>query len=449
MYTTELAHVIEELDALSGAHRGQVWQPHRDHLVVELGPHRLAIVTGSGRARLHLTRRRPRQPKMPFSFQGACRAHLGGVLTGARMLAPNRAVELEFGRTTLHVRLFGRGLCVLLRDGVPLAAMHGPPPDALPPLGAPPGTGRPPRFEPREGESWNDAADRFFGDRERARRRQELLGQVRRRLVREVQRCERLIAALEGDLEASERAPLLRAQADVLAANLHRVHRGAERITLPSFEDPDVEFEIALDPRLGPPENLNRLYQKARRLDRAGDRVLERLDHQETRLGELRAIAERLEALPFDELEALDRTLPRQQSTREHGPRQGWDTWLGPDGMRLRVGKNEKANRALCFSVSKGRDWWLHLRDAPGAHVVLSLGSQQSPPLPALLAGAELVLTAARVPVGSSADVQYTQIKHLRPIPGEESARVRIAQEKVLRVQRDPAQLDAWVRLDP
>ena len=31
-------------------------------------------------------------------------------------------------------------------------------------------------------------------------------------------------------------------------------------------------------------------------------------------------------------------------------------------------------NRRLVFQASKGFDWWLHLRDRPSAHAVLSFG---------------------------------------------------------------------------
>jgi predicted ribosome quality control (RQC) complex YloA/Tae2 family protein len=259
----------------------------------------------------------------------------------------------------------------------------------------------------------------------------------------------RLVEALTGDLEASERAPALRATGDVLAAHLHRVRRGQQSVQLPTFEDPEVWCTIPLDPRLGPSENLNRIYQKARRLERSGERVLERLDATETRLAELRATLETLDEQDLDGLISLDKHLPKSGPTRRPSASDGWDTWTGPDGMRIRVGRNERANRRLCFSVSRGRDWWFHLRNAPGAHVVLRLHGQQSPPLSALLAASELVLMSAKLPEGASADVQYTQVRHLRPIPGEQGGRVRIASERVLRVERDPGQLDGWLREEP
>lgn len=447
MHITELAHVLDELRACVGQHRGQIWQPARDQLVVEVGSSKILIITGSGRARVHLSTSRPRQPQKPFSFQGACRARLGPTLTAVTLLEPNRAFELSFGRSTLYFQLFGRGLGLLMEGGLPVVGMDGPAPEELPSLGDPPGPPRPPRFTPREGESWNQAAEYFFRARQAEMDRKDLLARCRKRLSQEIKRLVRLVAGLERDLDASAQAPVLRGKADTLAANLHRVTRGAPSIRLPSLENPEEEVEIVLDPRKSPSENLNRLYNKARRLDRAADQVLERLDTQEQALATHRETLSALESLTLTELRDLEKSLPKQQrAPRVVDVRSDWDLWHGPAGMRLRVGRNERANRALCFSSSRGRDWWLHLRDRPGAHVVLSLAGTESPPLDALLAGAELVLTAARIPEGTAADVQYTQIRHLRPIPGETGGRVRVAKEKVLRAIREPANLQLWVR---
>ena len=88
----------------------------------------------------------------------------------------------------------------------------------------------------------------------------------------------------------------------------------------------------------------------------------------------------------------------------------------------------------------------LHLRGKPGAHVVIRTQPGQTPPLATLLAAANIALIQAKVPVGTAADIQYTRIKDVRSIPGDSGGRVRLANEKVLRVTRDPAALVGWTR---
>ena len=391
MYVSELEPVLDEWRALVGERRGQVWQPQRHSLVIELGGHLLMIATQGQFARMHRIAQRPAQPKKPFSFQGACRAHLSGVLTGIRCLAPNRAVELQFGTTCIHLRLFGRGKLWLVKGDSVLAALDGPTPATLDPLGSPPAHQRAARFPIHSDHTWaaNDAAEQWFSEQIQKALERDLRASVRRRLMREQQRIQRLVHALERDFEATGKAPLLRRQADALAASLHLLDRSQSVARVADLLEPDTLLEVRLDPRLTPAENMNRLYKKAGRLDRAAERVLDRMDREERRLVELTAAATEIENLPLGDLRRWSKQLPGDRSSTPAPSHPDWDTWDGPLGMTLRVGRNSRGNRALCFSVSKGRDWWFHLRDKPGAHVILRSNPPEAPPLEAMLAAAE------------------------------------------------------------
>ena len=46
--------------------------------------------------------------------------------------------------------------------------------------------------------------------------------------------------------------------------------------------------------------------------------------------------------------------------------------------MPILVGRNRKENEELSLRVAKPADVWMHVRDSPGAHVILQL-SQVSP----------------------------------------------------------------------
>jgi predicted ribosome quality control (RQC) complex YloA/Tae2 family protein len=111
------------------------------------------------------------------------------------------------------------------------------------------------------------------------------------------------------------------------------------------------------------------------------------------------------------------------------------------------VGRNARGNRILTFQVAKGHDWWMHLRDRPGAHLVIPTPKGQSPPLELLLAAAQIALTVAQFEIGEAAEVQYTRIRDVRAIAGEDGL-VTVRAERVLRVVRDPAALAGWMPID-
>jgi predicted ribosome quality control (RQC) complex YloA/Tae2 family protein len=446
MNRRELAHVVEALSAHVGAQLHTVHQPSRDRVLLHLEPGGvlLLMVPRGPFARLTRARGRPRNPGKPFSFQGACRAHLGGPLLSVEQVGEERAVDLVFPHARLHLRLTGRsgGLWLVRGDEV-VAAYDGPAPAALPPLPDRPPRDDAPRFAPDDDQSWAQAADKFFALAERARRLADRRSTMERRIRKAIDRTRRLVRNLEADLERASEAPGLRKRADLLASVLHTVSQGQPSFTVDDW-DTGEQVTIALDPARSPVEVMEGWYHKARRLDRVGDQVLERLDEAERLLVELADALEQVDDADGEQLDALDRLLPSPQRQRRSGERTAdLITWTGPQDQRILVGRNAKANRRLTFQLAKGHDWWLHLREKPGPHVVIPSARERPPQLELLLAAAQIVLVSSKVPVGASADVQYARVKDVRPIPGE-VARVRIAQERVLHVTREPSALAGW-----
>ncbi len=448
MNEAEIAAVCQDLQDLVGAALSEVRQPARDRLVLTLGSTHLLIVPRGPLARIHPVRTRPRNPKKPFSFQGACRAHLTGRLDEVRKVEGDRIIELHFGETRLHLRLTGRGggLWLCRRDDV-LAAYDGPAPDQLPAL--PTGDARPssPRFEPQPGETWAQAADRHFTALERHQQTEATRAEVRRRLKRHLDKTWRLGRALERDLDKAERAPQIRRQADALAAHLHNVPRGQDHVVLPDLEDASQRLTIPLDPAKPPAASMERLYAKARRLDRMGERVLEQLEAADQRAATLRDALEQVETANLNELNELSKLAPADKHRRtSSSPQVPWHTWVGPAGQRVLVGKNAKGNRRLSFQVARGDDYWMHLRGRPGAHIILPMKRGQTPSLELLMAAGQIALIAAGVPEGASGDVQYTRSRMVKSIPGDTSGKVLVHDEKVLHITREPAGLVGWIK---
>lgn len=444
----EVHAIVEELKSLEGTFLQGVFQPTRDRLLLGFaGAGHLLLVPRGPFARLHLVSERTASPKQPFSFQGACRAHLGGRLERVSAVPGDRVVDLAFSRGALHLRLTGRGGGLwLLVDGRVVAAYDGPATDALPELPVRAPSLAPPRALPPDGMGWNAWMAERFARAERdsalAARRQEIARALRRR----VDQLERLAEALDADLERCAQAPGLRRMADALAAHLHTVRKGAHLVTLPDLEDPELSLHVPLDPAHPPAFTLNRLYARAGRLDRAADRVLQQLDDTASELASLRARIVQVDEATPEVLEAWRATLPRATGRARPGPALPWDEWVGPRGERVWVGRNAASNRKLTFQKARGSDWWMHLRDRPGAHLVLPVARGQSPHLPHLLAAAELCLRAARVAEGALAEVQYTQVRHLKSVPGSASAEVLVHEERVLAVRRSPEALQGWTR---
>jgi predicted ribosome quality control (RQC) complex YloA/Tae2 family protein len=98
------------------------------------------------------------------------------------------------------------------------------------------------------------------------------------RLARREERARGLVRGLEERLRASERAGEVLREGELLKANLARVQRGMSTIEVQDFfEEALPARTLALDPRLGPRENLERIFERAKKLERAHAMVQQEL----------------------------------------------------------------------------------------------------------------------------------------------------------------------------
>jgi predicted ribosome quality control (RQC) complex YloA/Tae2 family protein len=450
MNDAEIERVVNDLQYLVGTPLQALWQPARDRVVMGFSDGTLLLLVPRGPlARLHSVDRRPKNPAKPFSFQGACRSRLHGPLTSLQKVAGDRVVQLRFGEVGLEFRLTGRsgGLWLVQwpaeGPATVVAAYDGPAPEQLrelPPRDAP---ADPPRFEPKPGpRGWDLGARQYFETLERARLRDELKNRVEQGLRRAVARKERLLENLEADLRNADRAPQLRHQADLLAGNLYQATKGASVLAVEDW-DTGESVTIPLDPAHPATWTLDKLYHQAKRLERVAANVSERMATVRIEVAEMGRALAHLDTLTPEELGQWDERLPKMSAGRAPAPQQPWTTWIGPGGQRVLVGRNAQGNRRLTFQVAKGHDYWMHVRERAGSHLVIPLVKGQSPPLELLMAAAQIALVAAKLAPGEAAEVQYTRARDVRPIPGDEG-RVTLSNEKVLRVVRDPAVLGGW-----
>jgi hypothetical protein len=283
--------------------------------------------------------------------------------------------------------------------------------------------------------SWREAAATFLA----ARRRGERFRMRRAAVLDEARRAARRLRAL-GDHLAADLAGLpgpdeLRRQAEALLSAASPVVGTSNEVDVPDPYDPDRRLRLAIDPRISIPANAGRLFDKARRLERARRQVEARRSDTRERLGA--CLAREARALAARDLADLDAAtgprVPPVEDAALRGPRH----YLTTRGLSVLVGRGARENHRLTFAVAGPEDFWLHARDVPGAHVILRD--------PEGRAGAEDVREAAELALFFSearaqphADVHVTRRKHVRSARGGRG-RVRIAHSETLRVApRDP-----------
>jgi len=233
---------------------------------------------------------------------------------------------------------------------------------------------------------------------------------VRDRLDRAAVRTARLRDQMRG---APEEATSLRRQADLLLAQLHRIPKGAAEAEVDDFAGGTLV--VPLDPGLTPSANAARLYDAARKRERAAARIPKLLHAAEAERARLSALEARLAAG-----EATREEVARLSSTERRRQHDGdaslpYRLYRTTTGLEVRVGRGSGANDDLTFHHSAPDDIWLHAESVPGAHVILRWGKRDvNPPATDLHEAAVLAAVHSKARTSGTVPVVWTRRKYVR-----------------------------------
>ena len=185
-------------------------------------------------------------------------------------------------------------------------------------------------------------------------------------------------AVLREELAAAEDAEQQRIIADTLMANLYRIKKGSSEITVENIYD-GTPLTVALAPDLTANENAQKYYKRYNKLKRAQTEIKEQLKLTEEAVeylgsidvalklvqtrAEVAEIKTELAAAGFITVKNTKNKMQQAKSTPTV-------IKLSAD-TTLYIGKNNKQNDYVTFSVGSGNDLWFHTKNIPGSHVIL------------------------------------------------------------------------------
>lgn len=272
-----------------------------------------------------------------------------------------------------------------------------------------------------------------------------------------------LAATRDFDRHAGWRA--LKHEADLLAANLHRITPGTSRLEVTDYLDDGSEqlATLELDPAIPPSRQLSTLYRRAAKGERGERMAAQRVEDLRHRLelaeSELRD-AELLAQAPESGLPAASDFQRsgspfKQQPAPQSQPAtplirglDGLERSLRPrvchteSGAVIMVGRSSTGNDYLTTRLANGNDWFFHVAGTPGSHVILRWSQRDTmPPRDDMESAAMLALHFSKLKDASRATVTYCQRKHVTKPKGAAPGLVYVRNGKSMTVRIDKAKL--------
>jgi len=258
---------------------------------------------------------------------------------------------------------------------------------------------------------------------------------------------------VSADLRGFDDPDRLRRWGEALLAGLHAAERFGEQVRVPDPYDPGSRLVIPAPGGLSLPQVADlhfRAHRRARRGRDAARRRLEAVAARRVRLDRLRQVAAeargsegardleesmRAERIPVGLAKPRRRREAPDPVVRVEGVRM----FTGPEGETILVGRTGQANDRLTFKVAAPEDFWLHVHDRPGAHVVIRNPDGRAKPARATLEQAAIL--AAWFSTGredTGVDVHWTRRKNVRRVRGAPPGTVTVKRSETVRVRPRP-----------
>ena len=116
--------------------------------------------------------------------------------------------------------------------------------------------------------------------------------------------------------------------------------------------------------------------------------------------------------------------------------KQGYKSFVSSEGMEILVGNQAESNDYLTFNLSLPQDFWLHVADNSGSHVIVR-NQEKLDRLPkkTLQEAASIAAYYSKSRNGGQVAVHYTQRKNLRKKKGSKAGSVILKEHKTIKVK--------------
>ena len=281
----------------------------------------------------------------------------------------------------------------------------------------------------RHPETVSEVIETYFLSRDNTDRVHQRAADLFRLLQNQQNRLEKKIALQENELAETEKKDLFQKYGELITANIYRLSRGMKVAKVEDYYSENYDtIEIPLDVRLAPAQNAQAYYKKYAKLRNAEVELEKQIIAAEEELAYILSVLDTLSrASGQTELDEIRTEL----QTAGYGSRMKKNAFKGGNkksvtkpieyvtsgGYRLLCGRNNLQNDEISLKQASRSDWWFHVKNAPGSHVVMFANGEE----PSERDFTEAAMVAAYNSSLSEAKhiaVDYTQVRNLKKPAG-------------------------------
>jgi len=304
--------------------------------------------------------------------------------------------------------------------------------------------------------SFGELIDAYFEERSRDERLHRKAGDIFKLLSNAETRITKKMSIQRDELADCDDGEKYKLWGDLITANIYRLKKGIEEAALENYWSDDLEtVVIPMDKRLAPAQNAQVYYKKYNKSKAARIHLTEQLRLAEEELAYIytvldalsRAETERELAEIREELYHSGYASKMKNYTEKKASQPIIAKYETTDGHTVLVGRNNIANDYLTTKLADRNDWWFHVKNQPGSHVVLVCKEgEDDPPEDAFTEAAMIAAYNSKAKDGIMVPVDYMKVRQVKKPAGAKPGFVVYYTNWSCYVTPDEAKVKAMMR---
>lgn len=234
-------------------------------------------------------------------------------------------------------------------------------------------------FDEDKYESISEAIENFYEYNRSNDRLRQIKNNIERKINGQIKSVNKKIQILNKNISKENSMDIYRKKGDILAANINKINKGDKEINLSNFYDENKIIKISLDDKKNPWENVDNYYKRYKKIKNSIDFAKIDLPKQNEYLDYLNQMAdfvERSESIKDlddirDELIENKIIKPTSKNKNKNKSKSKPMQFKTVDNSDIYVGKNSRQNDYITLKLAGKNDYFFHVRNAPGSHVIL------------------------------------------------------------------------------
>ncbi|MGO3019095.1 MAG: Rqc2 family fibronectin-binding protein [Anaerococcus sp.] len=293
-------------------------------------------------------------------------------------------------------------------------------------------------------ESYNyigEAIDRFYSLNKKNDRLNQIQGDLRKKINTNIKSTKKKIQILDENISKEKRLQTVKQKGDLLAANIHKIEKGMETIEVEDFYKPGHMIKISIDSLLTPWENVDSYYKRYKKIKNSIDFAKKDMPKQKDYLFYLEDLKYFIDnAESIDDLNEIkdqmitSGLIKRKSKKKMKNSKSEPIHYKTSNSSDIFVGKNSKQNDYITLKLASRNDYFFHVKDVPGSHVILKTNK---------LTDEDIKISAYLAAKNSSLynnkkiDVDYTEKKNVNKPKGAKPGMVYYENFKTINVDID------------